>query len=136
MTVFNRLVILGLCALLTQQAHSKECWSVTNLAGQIADSDSKYAFARDSYKNRLVLCFNDDATGSVTGDATQFMKIGFSTLVGVAQNKGIELVETYQIDRALGRVFFTKSRIGSATVIPGRPDVVGAFVGAATKLPQ
>ena len=83
----------------------------------------------------MILCFNDDDSGSVTGDDTAFVKFGASTLVGIAQNKGIELVETYQLDRAAGKVLFTKSRIGTATVLPSMPDVIGAFVGTATRLP-
>lgn len=55
---------------------------------------------------------------------------------GFVQNEGIELSESYQIDRKAGAVLFIKSRIGTATVLPGAPDIVGAFVGKATLIPQ
>jgi hypothetical protein len=84
----------------------------------------------------MVLCFNDDNTGTVTGDDTQLVKFGASTLVGWATNQGIELIETYQIDRVNGKVLFTKSRIGTATVLPNGPDVVSAFVGKAKRIKE
>ena len=56
--------------------------------------------------------------------------------MGWAENKDIELVEAYQIDRVNGKVLFTKSRIGTASVIPGGPDLVGAFIGKAVRLKE
>jgi len=97
----------------------------------MAASTEKYEFVADKFSNPMVLCFNENNTGTVTGDDTQFAKFGTSTLVGLATNKGIELVETYQIDRVNDKVLFAKSRIGTATVIPNGPDVVAAFVGKA-----
>ncbi len=81
----------------------------------------------------MVLCF-DEKTGSVSGDDTHLERFGASTLAGWATNNGIELFEVYQIDRINGKVLFTKTRIGSSTVLPGAPDVVGAFVGKAVRM--
>ena len=133
--VTRRILVAG-CAMLVGQAHAKECWALTNLKGQMAASTDKYAFVPDAFSNPMVLCFDDDNTGTVTGDDTRFVRFGASTLVGWVTNKGIELVETYQIDRVNGRVLFAKSRIGTATVLPGGPDVVSAFVGAATRIKE
>ncbi|UWX58538.1 hypothetical protein NY406_04550 [Chlorobaculum sp. MV4-Y] len=121
--------------MLTAQAVlAKECWLLTKLEGNIAMSTDKYAFVPDKFSNPIVLCFNDDNTGTVTDDNTQFVKFGASTLVGLATNQGIELIETYQIDRVKGKVLFTKSRIGTATVLPNGPDVVSACVGNAERI--
>ena len=117
-------------------AVAKECWAITGLKGHMAVSTAKYAFGSDGFSNPMILCFNDDDSGSVTGDDTSFRRMGKSSLVGLALNKGIELLEAYQIDRVTGTVLFTKSRIGTATVIAGAPDVVGAFVGKATLLTE
>jgi hypothetical protein len=134
--VLLRYVFVVGCALVTHTASAKECWALTNLQGYIAASTEKYAFGPDKFSNPMVLCFNDDDTGSVTGDDTHFAKFGASTLVGWATNKGIELVETYQIDRVKGKVLFTKSRIGTATVIQNGPDVISAFVGKAERIKE
>ena len=117
-------------------ASAKECWALTNLKGHMAASTDNYAFVGDKFTNPIVLCFGSGNEGSVSGDDTVFVKFGASTLVGWASNKGIELVETYQIDREKNRVLFTKSRIGTTTVIPDGPDVVSAFVGIATRLKE
>ena len=130
------LIVAAVLALAAQQATAKECWALTELRGQIAASPDKYVFQSDKFSNPMVLCFNDEKTGTVSGDDTKFVRFGRSTLVGWAENKGIELVESYQIDRINGRVLFTKSRIGTATVIPGGPDIAGAFVGKAARLSE
>ena len=130
------LIAITFLALATQCASAKECWALTQLKGQMANSIDKYAFDADKFSNPMVLCFNDEKSGAVSGDDTPFVRFGTSTLVGWVNNGGIELVETYQIDRATGRVLFTKSRIGTATVLPGAPDIVAAFVGSAVKLSE
>ena len=131
-----RLIAVAAFALAAQSASAKECWALTDLEGQIAFSPDKYVFQPDKFSRPIVLCFNDEKTGTVSGDDTTFIRFGTSTLVGLAANKGIELVEAYQIDRVNGKVLFTKSRIGTATVIPGGPDLVGAFVGKALRLSE
>ena len=128
--------VAAVLALVAQGATAKEYWALTELQGQIAASPDKYVFQSDRFSNPMVLCFNDETAGTVSGDDTRFVRFGTSTLVGWAQNKGIELVESYQIDRVNGRVLFTKSRIGTATVIPGGPDIAGAFVGKAVRLSE
>lgn len=105
---------------------------MTAMKGQAAFSPA-YIFEADAISNPRVLCFGEK-TGHVSGDDTPLFKFGSSTLVGVATNKGIELVEVYQIDRKNGKVSFTKSRIGTTTVITGFPDVVSAFTGNATRV--
>ena len=132
----STLIVATVLALAAQHATAKECWALTDFKGQTAASPDKYVFQSDTFSNPMVLCFNDEKTGTVSGDDTKFVRFGKSTLVGWAQNKGIELVESYQIDRPNGRVLFTKSRIGTATVIPGGPDIAGAFVGKAVRLPE
>ena len=131
----SALAITALIGLLVaHQVSAKECWALTDLKGQLATSPDKYQFRADKFSNPMVLCFNDDETGTVSGDDTAFRLFGKSTLIGWVQNGGLELVETYQIDRVSGKVLFTKTRIGTATAFPGFPDVIGAFVGTAVEL--
>jgi len=92
-----------------------------------------YAFHADTFSNPMILCF-DGTTGSVSGDDTQFTMFGTSPLAGWAQNKGAELFEVYQVDRTTGKVLFTKTRIGSKSLLPGLPDIIGSFVGDAVKM--
>lgn len=128
-------VIFAIYALVVAQpAASKECWALTEMKGQTAFS-ATYTFKADGFSSPMLLCF-DTGTGSVSGDDTQLFRFSNSTLAGLAVNKGIELFEVYQIDRENGKVLFTKSRIGTKTVIPGFPNVVGAFIGTATRLPD
>lgn len=132
----HRTLAVAAALLIVQfEAHAKECWAITELKGHMAYSTEKFAFQKDGFSNPMLLCF-DEETGSVSGDDTAFTRFGTSTLAGWAQNKGIELFEVYQIDRASGKAFFTKTRIGTGTVIPGGPDLVGAFVGKATKISE
>lgn len=134
--MLSRFVAIIVCALAAQTASAKECWALTKLQGHMAASTDNYAFVPDKFSNPMALCFNDDNSGTVTGDDTRLVKFGVSTLVGWATNQGIELIETYQIDRVNGKVLFTKSRIGTATVLPNGPDVVSAFVGKAERIKE
>lgn len=122
-------------ALLTgQHVDCQECWALTEMKGQFAFS-AAYAFEVGTFLYPMLLCFGE-TTGSVSGDDTRLIKFGTSTLAGVALNKGLELFEVYQIDRENGKVLFTKSRIGTTTVIPGAPNIVGAYAGTAIRLPD
>lgn len=132
---FRTFALVAGLFLFQHSAQAKECWAITEMKGHVAFSTEKFAFQQDGFSRPMVLCF-DGEKGSVSGDDTSFTRFGTSTLAGSATNKGIELFEVYQIDRASGKVFFTKSRIGTGTVIPGGPDLVGAFVGKATKLSE
>ncbi len=89
----------------------KECWVLTRLEGHMAASTDRYKFVPDKFSTPMVLCFNDDNTGTVTGDDTKFVKFGASTLVGWATNQGIELIETYQIDRVMERFFSQRAEL-------------------------
>ena len=132
----SQLFAIILCALTAQSAAASECWALTHLQGQLAASTEKYSFVSDSFSKPMLLCFYDDNSGTVSGDDTRLVKFGTSTLIGWATNRGIELVTTYQIDRVNGKVLFTKSRIGTATVLPNGPDVVSAFVGRAERIKE
>jgi len=127
--LFLFLVFLGV----SSQASAKECWALSGLKGQMAASAVEYKFEADKFSTPMILCF-DGERGSVSGDDTPFIKFGDSTLSGWVKNDGLELFEVFQIDRVNGKVFFTKSRIGTSSVLPGGTDVVSAFVGTATRL--
>ena len=129
------LIALLILASSSFPAHAeKECWMLTNVKGRIAPSNSGYQFLDDGFSTPMLLCFDPEKrTGSVSGDDTQFTMLGTSTLSGWVSNRGIELLETFQIDRSNGKVLFTKSRIGTATVLTSMPDVVAAYVGIATR---
>lgn len=126
------IALLALFAM-TSQAWAKECWALSALKGQMAASALEYRFQADKFSMPMILCF-DGERGSVSGDDTPFMKFGDSTLGGWVKNGDLELFEVYQIDRANGKVFFVKSRIGTAALLPGGTDVVSAFVGTAIRL--
>ena len=134
--MLSRVLALVLCASSVGTAVAKECWVLSSLKGLSAASVDKWSFSSDGFSNPMVLCFNDDGTGSVAGDDTPLTRFGTSTLVGFVKNEGIELSESYQIVRKAGTVLFIKSRIGTATVLPGAPDIVGAFVGKAVRIPR
>lgn len=134
MSLRTLLVIVSL--LVTHSILAKECWGLTDLKGQIAASLDKYVITPDKFSNPMVLCFRDNGTGIVTGDDTSFVMFGTSTLIGMVQNNGFELIESYQIDRKKNKVLFIKSRIGTTTVIPNGSDIISAFVGNATKLKE
>lgn len=131
--VLRALCIVVVC-FVQSEALAKECWALTEVQGQMAASN-EYKFEKDGYSNPMILCFDGDK-GSVSGDDTALTRFGESTLAGWGANKNIELFEVYQIDRARNKVLFTKARIGTNSVIPGAPDVVGAFVGKAIKLTE
>ena len=126
------LLAIFICA--SQSVSAKECWALSNLKGHLAASVKDYKFEEDKFSKPMVLCFEEE-TGTVSDDDTSFTRFGTSTLIGWVQNKGIELVEVFQIDRTKKRVLFTKTRIGTGTVLPNGPDVIAAFVGDATLLP-
>ncbi len=131
-----RLSALAFLAAITssQSLPATECWALTNLMGQVASAaDSQ--FHADKFSNPMVLCFSK-GNGSVPGDDTRFVRFDTSRLAGATVNEGLELVEVYQIDRRRNKVLFTKSRIGTNTVIPGGPDLVEAFVGTAVLIRQ
>lgn len=124
--------ILAGCIALAAQADAKECWTLTKLNGQMAFSKMQYAFLPDGYSSAIVLCFNDDGTGTVTGENTKFVRFGESTLIGWATDEdNTELAETYQIDKVGGKVLFSKTRVGPKAVLG---SVVGSFVGEAARL--
>ena len=137
MIIPNRLLIALLLTALSHDLAAKECWALSNLKGQTASSSEDYVFGKDNFPNSMVLCFENEG-GYVSGDDTKFMKFGNSTLSGWAQIKDLELFEVYQIDRAKGKVLFTKTRVGTTSAYPllGLPDLVTAFVGKATKIEQ
>lgn len=114
-------------------ASAKECWTLSGLVGQSAESADSYTFSADKFSTPMILCI-DGERGSVSGEDTPFIKFGDSTIAGWVKNDGMELFEVYQIDRANDKVLFTKSRVGTESVLSGFTDIVGAFVGAATKL--
>jgi len=135
MTATKALFLAFTLAGITQSASAKECWALTNVKGHAAFSEDSYAFQPDGYSNPMVLCF-DGGSGTVSGDDTAFTKFGESTLAGWTNNRGTELFEVYQIDRTNNKVLFTKARVGTSSVLPGGTDIVGAFVGTATRLDQ
>ena len=122
---------------LSHDLSAKECWVLSNMKGQTAMLSEGYVFSEAKFSNPMVLCLDED-TGYVSGDDTKFTKFGNSTLAGWVQNQGLELFEVFQIDRASNKVFFTKTRIGTVSAFPalGLMDMVGAYVGTATKIEE
>lgn len=72
--------------------------------------------------------------GSVSGRGSLGIT-GESTLIGMGgNNQGNELVEVYQLDRKNSKFLFTKSRIGTKTVMPLFSDTVMSCVGDASRV--
>jgi len=112
-------------------SHANECWSISNIKGYSAFANEGYKFSQDGLRNTLLVCFTA-SDGTVTGTDVRFVKFGESTLAGYGGNdQGNELFEVYQLDREKKKLLYTKSRIGTKTVVPGFSDVVSAFVGDA-----
>ena len=115
---------------------ANECWVISNIKGYSAYADQNYKFMQDGIPSNLVICFTSDG-GIVTGTDIKFVKFGSSTLAGYSGNeKGNELFEVYQLDREKKKLLYTKSRIGTKTIVPMFSDVVSSYVGDASKVSQ
>lgn len=116
--------------LLTSTAAGADCWVAGNFEGRSAMSES-YGFVNDTFSDGMLICFTENG-GHVSGNDLQMVRLGESTLVGWASNgRGLETVNSYQIDRERGKVLITQSRIGTATHISVLPDYAAAYVGDA-----
>lgn len=115
-------------------ALANECWAISNIKGYSAYSDEAYKFDKDGLKFSGLVCFTAEG-GTVTGTDTKFVKFGESTLAGFGGNdRGLALIEVYQIDREKKKLLYVRSRIGTKTEAPMFSDVVSSFVGDATKV--
>ena len=113
------------------QSFANECWAISNIKGYSSYADKGYKFTQDGIPNIQVVCFTSNG-GTVTGTDVRYVKFGKSTLAGYGGNdQGNELFEVYQLDREKKKLLYTKSRIGTKTVVPVFSDVVSAFVGDA-----
>ena len=111
-----------------------ECWVVSNLRGYSAFADNGYKFETNGLTNKIVVCFGLKG-GTVSGTDVQFVKFGESTLAGYGGNdKGNEMFEVYQLDRANKKMLYTKTRIGTKTIAPLLSDTTSSFIGNAKKL--
>ena len=133
-----RSISFGVCATLLLIAPlasvANECWTVSNIKGYAAYADRGYKFAKDGLPNTILLCFGEK-DGTVTGTDTRFVKFGASTLAGYGGNdRGNKLFEVYQLDRENKKLLYTKSRIGTKTVVPLFSDVVMSLVGDAVQV--
>jgi hypothetical protein len=119
----------------TPAAQDLDCWLIGNIVGKSAMSTEKFDFVDDTLPTGM-LCFTEGG-GHVIGSDLQLVRFGESTLVGWGTNeRGLETVNTYQIDRERGKVFHTATRIGTATQAPILPDYTAAFVGDAAPAPK
>lgn len=112
-----------------------ECWIAANIEGRSATSFNSFAFDQDSFPAMLI-CFTDEG-GTVSGNDLGLVRLGPSTLIGWASNEGgLETINTYQLDRARGKLFITQSRIGTASMTSALPDYAAVFVGDAVPAPK
>ena len=133
-------IFLGVCVAILVAAPlpslANECWAVSNIKGYSAFADKGYDFVKDGLRSTILVCFGPN-NGTVTGSDVQFVKFGESTLAGYGgNNQGNELFEVYQLDRTNKKLLYTKTRIGTKTVVPVFSDVVSSFVGDAKKVNQ
>jgi hypothetical protein len=120
----------------TAAASANDCWVAQNFEGQSASSDIDFSFSPDTFADGMLICFHEE-TGSVTGNDTRLVRFGNSTLIGWAENgHGLEVVNTYQLDRQRRKLLMTQSRIGTATHVGILPDFAATFVADVVKVPN
>lgn len=128
------LLCAGIVGTWSAPSLATECWGVSNINGYSAYADQGHKFGKDGLPNQIVICFTPTG-GTVSGADLKFVKCGASTLAGFAGNEGgNESFEIYQIDRERRKLLYTKSRIGTKSVMPIFSDAVAAFVGDAKML--
>jgi len=132
-----RLILLATFVLIYPGiAAASDCWVAGKFQGQSAMSDKNYNFVRDGFADGMLICFSDSG-GRVTGSDLSLTRFGESTLIGFSKNdKGLETVNVYQLDRKRGKLLITQSRIGTATEVPILPDYTAAYVGDAVPSSQ
>ncbi|MCC5974834.1 MAG: hypothetical protein JJT81_12375 [Rubellimicrobium sp.] len=114
--------------LLPVVASAADCWVAARFHGKSAMSHEGYRFTDDHFADGMLICF-EDGQGFVTGNDLPLVRFGESTLVGWGENsRGLEVVNTYQIDRERGKLLMTQSRIGTASEISILPDYAAVFV--------
>jgi hypothetical protein len=124
------------CVIPIATASANDCWLARNFDGRSANSDRDYSFMSDTFADGALICFHE-ATGSVTGNDLRLVRFGKSTLVGWAENgRGLEVVNTYQIDRERRKLLVTQSRIGTATHVGILPDYAATFVADVVQVPN
>ena len=113
-----------------------ECWFASNFRGQTAQADEGYQFTPDTFRDGMLVCFTDE-TGMVTGNDLPLMRLGNSTLIGISYNeRGLEVVNVYQIHRTDSKLLVTQTRIGTATITALLPDYAAVFVGDVVRVPN
>ncbi len=133
----NGIGLLAVCLSLLSPAVAiaNDCWVAGNFVGKSAMSSEEYAFTDNSFKDGMLICFIGEG-GTVTGNDLALVRFGESTLIGWGENGlGLEVVNTYQLDRQRNKLFVTQSRIGTATHNSILPDHVSAFVGNVIRAP-
>lgn len=124
------------CLIPIATASANDCWLARNFEGQSANSDRGYSFMSDTFADGALICFHE-ASGSVSGNDLRLVRMGSSTLVGWSENgRGLEVVNTYQLDRDRNKLLVTQSRIGTATHIGILPDYAATFVADVVRVPD
>lgn len=133
---YLNIIMIIIAVFLPLTCFADEIWIVSNIKGYSAYADENYTFAQDGLPNVISINFTEDR-GYVTGTDTNFMKFGQSTLAGYGGNdQGNEMFEVYQIDREKGKLLYTKTRIGTKTIMPIFSDVVCSYIGDAVKVDE
>lgn len=122
------LLLAASVLLLPVAASAADCWVAGSFQGKSAMSHEGYRFTDDNFADGMLICF-EDAQGFVTGNDLPLARFGESTPVGWGHNsRGLEVVNTYQIDRDRGKLLMTHSRIGTASEVAILPDYAAVFV--------
>jgi hypothetical protein len=125
--LFLPTLLLAFTSPADSQASQAECWVAGNFIGQSAQADRGYLFQPDTFRDGMLICFTGE-TGTVSGNDIPLVRLGHSTLLGASINdRGLEVVNVYQIDRANSKLLFTQTRIGTASVTSLRPDYAATF---------
>ncbi|MBQ1203678.1 MAG: hypothetical protein IIX61_07770 [Loktanella sp.] len=130
-----RMILSIIAAVLLPTIAKAECWVAGNITGRSASAFENFSFDDDGFPAMLI-CFTDEG-GTVTGNDLQLVRLGPSTLIGWDANEnGLEVVNTYQLDRERGKLLITQSRIGTASITSLLPDYAAVFVGDAKPAPR
>ena len=133
---YLNIIMIIIAVFLPLTCFADEIWIVSNIKGYSAYADENYTFVQDGLPNEIAINFTEDR-GYVTGSNANFMKFGQSTLAGYGGNdQGNEMFEVYQIDREKGKLLYTKTRIGTKTIMPLFSDTVCSYIGDAVKVDE
>jgi hypothetical protein len=113
-------------------ASTPSCWVLTELRGQALYASDQFKPAEDGFSHtnpRITLIFNGQQSAA-TGDNIRLVQIGDYMAVGALDTADASITETYSVDPATRRAFYTKSAFMHSSLFAPMTGTK-AFVGNA-----